>query len=230
MKNIIIIGASGHSKIVIDILEKLKNCSIVGLVDSYKDKSHQVFGYQVLGTEADLPTLIQKYHIDAGIIAIGDNYSRFRIYEKITSLIPDFKFVSAVHPSVIIGKNVNLGMGVVVLAGVVINADSKIGNQCIINTKSSVGHESVMNDFSSLSPGVTLGGKVTIGFCSAICLGANIIECIEVGSHTVIGAGALVNKPIGDLQLAYGVPAKTIRFRKADEPYLGRIYKYQVKD
>lgn len=229
MKNVIIIGASGHAKVIIDILEQVGGHNIVGLVDSFKDRTHSIFGYQVLGTEDDLPQLIKTHNIEAGIIAIGDNYSRHWIHQKITSLAPGFQYISAIHPSCIIGKEVSIGSGVVMLPGVVVNADAKIGNQCIINTKSSVGHESIMEDFSSLSPGVTIGGNVRIGYCSAICLGVNVIESISIGNHSVIGAGSLVNKPIDDQVLAYGTPAKPIRFREKNEPYLGSPYKYKLK-
>lgn len=229
MKNVIIIGASGHAKVIIDILEQVGGHNIVGLVDSFKDRTHSIFGYQVLGTEDDLPELIKTYNIDGGIIAIGDNYSRHWIHQKIMSIVPNFQFVSAIHPSCIIGKEVAIGSGVVMLPGVVVNAEAKIGNQCIINTKSSVGHECILDDFSSLSPGVTLGGNVHIGYASAIGLGANVIESVSIGEFSVIGAGSLVNKPIGDRILAYGVPAKEVRFREKNEPYLGSPYKYKIR-
>ncbi|MFH4969071.1 acetyltransferase [Gaetbulibacter sp. M240] len=229
MKNIVIIGASGHAKVVIDIIEHKGTYNIVGLVDSYKDDTHTLFGYQVLGSENDLPDLIKKYDLYGGIIAIGDNFSRKYLYDKITFRLPHFNFLSAIHPNTIIGKNVTIEEGTVTLAGVIINSDAHIGKLCIINTNSSVGHESLLADFSSLAPGVTLGGSTKIGYCSAICLGANIIETIEIGAHTVIGAGALVNKPIGDHKIAYGVPARIIRTREENEPYLGGIYKYNLK-
>jgi sugar O-acyltransferase (sialic acid O-acetyltransferase NeuD family) len=140
--------------------------------------------------------------------------------EKIRLLAPDFTFITAVHPSAQIGREVSIGAGAVLMAGTVVNSDSRIGAHCILNTKSSLDHDCVMDDFSSLAPGVTTGGVVQIGAYSAISLGANIIHGKNIGAHTIIGAGALVRENILDHCVAYGVPARVIRKRAEGEKYL----------
>jgi len=221
MNKILVVGASGHAKVIIDIIERQNEYKIVGLIDSFKEIGETIYDYQVLGTEKDLPQLIETHNIHGGIIAIGDNWTRMNIYNDIAAHTKNFNFIKAIHPNAVIGKNVSIGSGTVIMAGVVINSDAKIGKQCIINTKSSVGHDAVLKNFSSVAPGVSIGGDVKIGKCSAISLGANIIERVKIGKHTVIGAGALVNKDIASNKVAYGVPAKEAKKRNLHEKYLG---------
>ena len=223
VKNILIIGASGHAKVIIDIVEKQHVFNIVGLIDTYKKKGTKLDDYKILGSEDDLPKIISTYNVFGGIIAIGDNFSRMKIFEKIAKRIPDFQFVTAIHPKAVISKKVMIGDGSVIMAGAIVNNNSAIGRHAILNTKCSIDHDCLVNDFSSIAPGATLGGGVQIGIGSAISLGANVIENIRIGQHTVVGAGALVLKSIGDYEIVYGVPAKTIRQRKASDKYLGLI-------
>ncbi|MDO5971152.1 NeuD/PglB/VioB family sugar acetyltransferase [Flavivirga aquimarina] len=223
MNRVLVIGASGHAKVIIDIIKKQAEYEILGLIDSYKKKGTIIGGHKVLGTENDLSKIIEANNIYGGIIAIGDNWTRKKLYKEIAFTLTNFKFITVIHPDAIIGENVTLGEGTAVMAGVVINSDATIGKQCIINTKSSIGHDVTLKDFCSIAPGVTIGGEVVIGKCSAISLGANIIECVKVGKHSVIGAGALVNTNISNCKTAFGVPAKEIKDRKKDDKYLGML-------
>ena len=221
MKKVIVIGASGHSKVIIDIIELQKKYEIVGLVDSFKNKTHVIYNYKVLGTEKDISQLIKAHNIYGFIIAIGDNFTRMRLFKDISLHHKNIKFVTAMHPSAVIGKDVKIGAGSAIMAGVVINSDAKIGEHCIINTNSTIGHDTKIENFSSIAPGVNIGGGVSINTCSAISLGVNILESIKIGKYSVIGAGSLVNKNIKDYKIAYGLPAREIRNRKKNEKYLG---------
>ena len=220
MDKIVIVGASGHGKVVADVVEREGRYAILGWIDSYKPAGGEFFGYPVLGAEEALLGLWQRREIVGGLIAIGDNWSRGRVAEKICSLAPDFAFVTAVHPSAQIARGVSVGAGTVLMAGVIVNSDSRIGAHCILNTRASLDHDCIMDDFSSLAPGVTVGGMARIGMYSAVSLGANIIHGKNIGAHTVVGAGALVQKDIPDHCVAYGVPARVIRQRAEGERYL----------
>jgi len=220
MRNIVIFGASGHGSVVMDCIEKEGKHNFVGYIDSFQKKGRQHNGYPILGNEYDLPYLIEKYNIKGGIVAIGDNWIRKIIVERILRIASDFCFVSAVHPTSTIGANVEIGPGSVVMPGVIINANSTIGNHCILNTNSSLDHDGLLCNFSSLAPRVCVGGNFILGTGSAICLGTNIIETITIGKHTIIGAGSLVVGNVDSYVLAYGSPAKKIRTRIAGEPYL----------
>ena len=223
MKKVLIIGASGHAKVVIDIIELQKKYQIAGLIDSFKNKNHFLYNYKVLGTEKDISQIIKPHNIYGCIIAIGDNFTRMRMFKNISRHNKNIKFITAIHPSAIIGKDVKIGSGSAIMAGVIINSDAHIGEHCIINTNSSVGHDTKIENFSSIAPGVTIGGQNKIGHCSAISLGANIIENITIGKHCVIGSGSLVNKNIGPNKVAYGSPVKEIRTRKDDDKYLNKF-------
>ncbi|MDW5289374.1 acetyltransferase [Formosa sp. PL04] len=221
MNKIVIIGASGHAKVIIDIIELQNQFEIIGLVDTYKKKGEILYNYKILGTEKDLPILIKEHDIDGGIIAIGDNWTRKKVYEEIEGIFSDFKYITAIHPHSVIGKNVKIGAGTVIMAGVIINSDAVIDRHSIINTKSSVGHDTIIKEFASVAPGVTIGGDVNIGKGTAISLGVNVLEGVTIGKYCVIGAGSLVNRNIKAKTLAYGIPAKIIKKRNLDDKYLG---------
>ena len=220
MNNIVLIGASEHAKVVMDVIEKEGKYKIYGLIDSFKPAGEKVFGYEILGTEDKLVELFSSGKVTSGLITIGDNWTRFQMAEKVLKLLPDFQFVSSVHPSANIARGVTIGVGSVLMAGVVVNSDSTIGDFCIMNTRSSLDHDSVMGDFSSLAPGATTGGKVAIGSFSVVSLGASVVHSVNIGEHTVLGAGALVLQDVPAHCVAYGVPAKVVRTRQAGEKYL----------
>lgn len=222
MNNIIIYGASGHSKMIIDIIHKTQSHKIIGFLDKYKTKGESINGYNVLGDLSALPQLIKSHNINGIVIGIGDNYTRKLSYEKIIKIAPDLKFVPVVHPTAILAEEIVVSDGTVIMAGVIVNANAKIGKFCILNTKSSLGHDSTMADFSSLASGSTVAGNVNIGECSAICIGTLIINNVDIGNHTVIGSGALVVHSIGDFKQAVGVPINLIKERSIDSKYLNR--------
>lgn len=226
MKKILIIGASGHAKVIIDIIEKRNEYEIIGFIDSYKKPNQKVMTYNILGDEKLIPKLMKTKNVIGGVIAIGDNWSRKKVRDYIKSIAPKFKFLPAIHPNAILYNNLKIKQGVVIMGGVIVNSDSKIEEFGILNTGASLGHDSIMNKFSSLAPAVTVGGNVTIGAFSAISIGATIIQCIRIGKHTVVGAGSLVLNNLGNYLVAYGVPAKKIRSRKEDDPYLSNNYNF----
>lgn len=220
MKNILIFGASGHSKMIVDIILKTKSYNLTGFLDSNIQIGNTIYGYNILGDISNLNDIIDKYNIYGIVIGIGDNYTRKIISEEVRKQAPKIKFINIIHPSAVIAEDITISEGAVIMAGAIVNAGAKIGRFCILNTKSSLGHESTMADFSSLASGATVGGNVNIGNCSAICLSASIINNINVGNHTVIGSGALVIKSIGDFKQAIGVPINVIKDRSIDSKYL----------
>ncbi|SIQ93372.1 NeuD/PglB/VioB family sugar acetyltransferase [Maribacter ulvicola] len=227
MQNVIIFGASGHGSVVLDCLEKEGRYNVIGFVDSFKKKGSRINGYQVLGSEVDLPYLINRYHIDGGIVAIGDNWTRKLIVDRILKIAPNFSFINTVHPNAVLGKDILIGCGNVFMPGAIVNANSIIHDFCIINTNASLGHDGIMDSYSSLAPSVCAGGGLRLGRYSAISLGVNVINGIEIGQHSVIGAGSLVVDHFGDNIMAYGLPAKIVRVRAVGEPYLSTHKKWQ---
>ncbi|MEM9142816.1 MAG: acetyltransferase [Bacteroidota bacterium] len=222
MKNIVIFGAYGHGSVVLDCIEKEGKYRIIGFLDSFKKRGLHLNGYTVLGSEFHLPYLIQKHNIHAGIIAIGDNWLRKLLVDRIAKIAPGFEYVHTVHPKAVIGKDVRIGKGSVVLPGAVVEANATVGTFCIVNTNASLGHHGRMGDYSSLAPKSCTGGHFILGKFSAICLGTSVIDNITISEHSVVGAGSLVVGNIGSYTVAYGAPAKKIRPRAAGEPYTGK--------
>lgn len=215
MADIFIYGASGHAKVIVDIIEQAGIHQIIGFVDD-SGSVDNLMGYPVA---RDI-----SYYLDggirAGLVAIGDNWQRNRLVTKILDKCKKFEFITAIHPSVQKANNVVIGNGTVVMAGCNINPSTQVGNHCIVNTGSNVDHDCTINNFASLSPGVVLGGNVVIGEYTAVGLGASVIQKIEIGAHTVIGAGSVVVKDIPSLCVAFGNPCKFVRRREVDESYL----------
>jgi len=165
-------------------------------------------------------SLINENSVYGGVVAISDNWQRYEFVETITSLVPDFNFITTIHPEAILGKGITIGSGTVILASSVINANSYIGVFCILNTNSSLDHDGYMDDFSSLASRASVGGNFFLGRFSAICMGTNIIGSIRIEEHTVVGAGSLVVNNIASKIFSFGIPAKKIRNRSIGEPYL----------
>lgn len=220
MKNILIYGASGHAKMIIDVIKKNKSHNIIGFVDTYKPLGYQLSGYKVIGHLEHLKQLTIDLDIDGIIIAIGDNFTRQKVVTNIKNILHQIQFVTVIHPTAVLAEDIIIEHGSVIMAKAVINSGAKVGKFCIINTASTLGHDSIMADFSSLASGVTVAGNVKIGVGSAMCLRAIIIQNIEIGNNTVIGAGSLVLKSIGDLKTAFGNPINTIKDRNKESKYL----------
>lgn len=220
MENILIIGSSGHAKVLIDIVEKEQKFKIAGLIDRFKKVGEEVMGYTILGKDEDLPELVKNHSIFGILIGVGDNWARYQISENIKKNYPSIKFISTVHPSAQLAKEVTIGMGSVLMAGAIVNSCSSIGDFCIVNTNASLDHDSIMSDCSSLGPGVATGGNCKIGIGTAVGIGAIISHEITIGEHTVIGAGSTVLKNIDANKIAYGTPAEIICKRNSGDSYL----------
>lgn len=220
MKRIIVIGASGHARIIIDCLERGGEYQVAGLLDDRLPVGEERFGLPILGAPGDIAKLAAEYALAGGVVGIGDNWTRRLVYQAVRELAPDFRFVSVIHPSAQIGSDVTIGDGSVVMAGGIVSPGATVGNNCVISTNSSLGHESTMNEHGSLSPKVATGGNVRIGTCTAVMLGVSIAHGVTIGDHTVVGAGSLVLRDLPSNCVAYGTPAKFVRQRLPSEPYM----------
>lgn len=218
-KEVIIIGSAGHSKVIIDIFEK-NNWKIWGFLDVYRAIGEETKGYKVIGKEDNLKEISKDYPHASYFIAIGDNWIRQKVRNKIYSFFPEATFANAIHPNATIGNNVSLGVGIAIMAGAVINSGSTIEDFTIINTRASLDHDGKLSKFSSLAPNAVTGGNVTIGECSAVSIGATVKHGVTIGNHTVVGASALLLNDCGDNEVVYGIPAKKVRNRAIGEQYL----------
>lgn len=217
-EKLIIIGASGHAKVIIDIVEKQDQYELLGLIESNPKLEKKVLGYGILGDESILSESI--YNDVYLFIAIGDNWIRHLVKDKISTLNQSIKFATLIHPSAQIAKDVKIGEGVAIMASAIVNSDSTIDNFTIINTKASMDHDGYLGAFASLAPNATTGGNVSIGNFTSVGISATIKHGVQIGAHSVIGGGAFVLKNFEDNQVIFGVPAKAIRSRIMGEKYL----------
>jgi sugar O-acyltransferase (sialic acid O-acetyltransferase NeuD family) len=217
---LIIIGSSGHAKVVIDIVEKQNIYELIGLIDPYREINDSTFSYRILGSEEVIPNIYKKHNNLKIFIAIGDNYNRYEVKNRLVNNFPNLDFISLIHPSAQLGINVKIGIGVVIMAGVVINSNTIIEDFVIINTRSSIDHDCKICKHTSIAPGVTIGGNCIIGELSAISIGAILKHKISVGNNCLIGAGSLLINDCIDNSVMFGSPAKFIRIRSKNEKYL----------
>ena len=199
---LIIIGASGHGKVVADIAIKMNKWQSIAFLDD--DESIKTsMGLEVIGRTADAFT----YKDEADFfVAIGSNTTREKIQEKLIE--QGINVICLIHPSAVIGTNVEIGFGSVVMAGVVINSSSRIGNGCIINTSSSLDHDNFIEDYVHISPGVNIAGTVKVGNGSWIGIGSVVSNNVNICSSCKVGAGAVVVKNITEPGTYVGVPAR----------------------
>lgn len=204
---IFVFGASGHAKVVLDVLEREGRYAVVFLVDDDPAlKGQQFFGYPVIGGKDEL--LAQPAPPRRGIVAIGSNRARRAVADWLAE--HDFGLVSTVHPSAQLGRETSIGAGTVIMAGAVVNSAAVIGRNVIVNTRASIDHDCRVGDHVHLAPGTTLCGTVTIGEGSFVCAGATVIPNLTVGNGVTIGAGAIVIRDVADDMTVAGVPAREI--------------------
>ena len=220
MLPIIIVGSSGHAKVIIDIIEKQGKYHILGLIDDFKTVGVEVLGYKILGKETDIPQIVAEKNVQSVFVAIGDSWVRYNFVERIKKANPNLQFATLIHPNTSIAKNVEIGQGTVLMSGAIVNTDTQIGDFAIINTKASADHDCKIGNFATLSPAATLGGNVTIGDFAVVSINAAVKHGVKIAEHTIVGGGAFVNKDIESYAVAVGVPAKIIKKRTIGEKYL----------
>lgn len=199
-KKVMIFGASGHAKVIADIIIKSKDI-LVGFLDDGIEKGTKVLGYEVLGRCEEC---VQYQDVEF-IIGIGSNQIRKEIASKY-----QLKWYTAIHPQAIIGMDVKIDGGTVIMAQSVINSSANIGKHCIVNTGTIVEHDTLINDYVHLSPNTTICGNVHIGECTHIGANATVINNLNVTSNSIVGAGSVVIQDIKERGTYAGVPAKKL--------------------
>jgi sugar O-acyltransferase (sialic acid O-acetyltransferase NeuD family) len=208
-RKILVYGASGHGKVVIDILLELGVPGVLGFVDDGRDRQGRtVAGFPVLGDGEWLRAEAARAPL-AVALGIGDNRARQRVAERCVGL--GAALVTAIHPRAMVSRLASVGDGAVVMAGAVVNPDAAVGRGVIVNTGAVIEHDVSLGDFSHVSPGAALGGAAKVGALSHIGLGASVLPGVAIGARVVVGAGATVTRDLEDAVVAVGVPARVIR-------------------
>ena len=195
----VIVGASGHGKVIAEIIEACFGALPYHFMD--KKPMASFFNRKVV-----LPSpLAQGAEL---VIAVGNNRTRRQLAESFR----EQAFPTLVHPRANVSTSVRIGFGTVVMAGASINADAVIGQHVILNTNCSVDHDCRVDDFVHLSPNAALAGNVHVGEGAHIGIGASVIQGIVIGKWVTVGAGAVIIENVPDFAVVVGVPGKVIKY------------------
>lgn len=198
MNDIFLYGASGHARVIVDVIEAAGG-RVAGLIDDDPSVS------DLLG--------IPVSHAFSGqsplIISIGNNGIRKMLAGRLS-----VRFATAVHPSAVVSPRAVLGEGTVVMQGAVIQSSAAVGRHCIVNTGASIDHECRIGDYVHVSPHATLCGGVSVGEGSWIGAGATIIQGVRIGRWCMIGAGSVVVDDIPDGVVAFGNKCRIVKYKE----------------
>lgn len=202
MKDVIIIGASGHAKVIADIIIKSGD-NVVGFLDDNTALPEKIIGIPYLGLISEVSKYKDTYSF---VIGIGNNQIRKKIAQQY-----HVNWHTAIHPSAVIAMDTHIGEGTVVMANAVINPSATIGKHCIINTGAVIEHDNCLADYVHVSPNTTLCGTVSIGEQTHIGAGAVIKNNTDVCSNVVIGVGGVVIRNIEESGTYVGVTVRKIK-------------------
>lgn len=213
MKKIAIIGAGGFGrevKMLIDqINQQKKKYDIIGFFDD-KEYTENINGLPYLGKLSEIDNVDFPLSL---VISIADPKTKKKIYNTLKN--GNIDFPNLIHPSVLIGEDdVELGIGNIICAGTIITVNIKIEDFVILNLSCTVGHDTTIKSYSSFMPSVNISGEVVIHEGVYVGTGAKIINLLEIGEYTIVGAGAVVSKTLPAKCTAVGIPAKPIKFHE----------------
>ena len=206
-KPVIIIGAGGHARVLFDCL-RLQGVNVLGMLDKAGAENGN-FALPIIGDD----NAISEYPSDTvelvnGLGSVGNMNLRTSIFLRFKKL--GYRFRSVIHPSAIIAHDCELGEGVQVFAGAVINTGTKIAADTIVNTGAIVDHECIVGSHVHIAPGCTLSGGIHIGDGTHIGTGTKIIQGISIGNRALVAAGSVVVKNVPDGKKVMGVPARIV--------------------
>lgn len=216
MKKIVIIGAGGHARDVLDVFEdcneRSREYEVLGFVveTPYFRPTQLVNDYPVLG---DFDWLAKNASNVELVCGVGDTALRRRLTERAASL--GGRFGSVVHPSALLTRRVTISEGCVVSAGVIMTSRVHLGRHVHVNLASTLAHDVAVDAYATIAPGVRLSGNVHVGEGANVGTGATIIEKLEIGAWSTVGAGAAVVRDVPPNATAVGCPARVIKQRAA---------------
>jgi sugar O-acyltransferase (sialic acid O-acetyltransferase NeuD family) len=210
VRPVIIIGAGGHTKVLIATLVLLRR-EIIGVMEANHEKQGGFLSaIPIIGDDQAIKNYKpEKIELVNGIGSVGSPHKRMEIYQRFKK--QGYKFAGVVHPSAIVMSDVQFGEGVQIMAGAIIQPGVRIGDNAIINTGAILDHDCIIGEHTHIAPGAVLSGGVHIGVASHVGTSATIIQGIRIGGNSIIGAGAVVIKNIPADNKAAGVPARNIK-------------------
>ena len=202
--SLILIGAGGHARACIDVVEEEGIYKIVGLIGLAQEVGSKHFGYEVIATDVEIGEVAKQFQF--ALITIGQIHSaeqRIRLFTQARAA--GFTFPTVIAPTAHVSSHTTIGMGTIVMHGAIINAGALVGNNCIINTKSLVEHDTHVADHCHLSTGAILNGNSSIGTGAFIGSRAVIKEGVSIGANSLVGMGLMVRHNIADNEKYLGL-------------------------
>ncbi|MFC0524554.1 acetyltransferase [Pontibacillus salicampi] len=205
--DMVLVGAGGHAKVVLDVLSQLNDISVIGILDKYE--TGKVLGeWEIIGNDELLSDLYTN-GLRKVFISIGDNAVRSKLYTYCVSL--GYTSIPVISRRASVSKWSSIDQGAIIMGGAIIQPNVQIGENSIINTGAVIDHDSFVGSHCHIAPGVHMAGNVTVGKESFIGIGSSVKDGVKIGAGCVLGAGSIVVSNIPDYSLAYGSPAKVIR-------------------
>jgi acetyltransferase EpsM len=208
-RRVIVWGAGGHGKVVVDALLACNRWDVIGILDDDEKKVGQkVLGIPVLDASEGVARLAVELNFEMVGIAIGDNYMRDLKFREVRE--SGLKPLNVIHPSVHMSRFVELGEGVTILAGATINPGTTIEDNVCVNTAASIDHDNYLERSCHVFPNATLAGGVRVGAFSYVGSGAVVTPNVVVHKYSYVGAGAVAVEDVPEGVIVAGVPAREI--------------------
>jgi UDP-N-acetylbacillosamine N-acetyltransferase len=210
-RSLVVYGAGGHARVVADLIRLGGRYTVVGFLDDVnRDRHGRAFeGAPILGGLDRLEGL-RAQGVRAGVVAVGDCAHRLRLADLLS--LAGFELPTFIHPAAVVARSAVIGPGSVLVAGAIVNPGAHLGAQVLVNTAASIDHDCVVADGVHVACGARLAGEVHIGRGTWIGLGALVKEQVRIGAGTIVGAGSVVLEDLPGGVVAYGCPAKVIRY------------------
>tara|TARA_Y100000996_G_scaffold408941_1_gene388828 strand:- start:247 stop:909 length:663 start_codon:yes stop_codon:yes gene_type:complete len=220
MKNIIIFGSGGHAKVILSEILKYKNkYNFFGFVDSSKRNGQTIIkinkkNYKVISIKKNQTKNLY------GVIGIGDNYLRYKMYKKIIKELVNIKWETIISKNSKLSPNTQIAGGSVILGNSFIGTGTKIKEHCIINSSNSIDHDNFFENFSSTGPGVITGGNVKVDNYSHLGIGCVVKNNISIKENVICGGKSYINVNCKKNSIYIGTPCKFKKYRKLGDKYL----------
>jgi len=195
-RQLILIGAGGHARACIDVIETEKKYTIAGLVGRAEEVDAKIFAYKVLGTDSSLFMLAGEFNY--AFIGVGQlKTPKIRIHLFEQGLAAGFLFPTIISPQAYVSPHAKIGEGTIVMHGAIVNAGASVGKNCIINSNALIEHDSIIGDNTHISTGAIVNGGAEVGSGSFVGSRSVISNCVSIGRNSIIGLGAEVKLSLG---------------------------------
>lgn len=200
MKKIIIVGAGGHARSCIEVVESEGNYKIAGLVGLKSEIGAEICGYKVIASDDDLPRMLNDFEYAVNALGqIANPAPRSKKFEELRSI--GFKTPSVIASSAIVASSASIGEGTILMHGSIVNSGATIGQNCIINSFALIEHDCSVGSNTHISTGALINGGAVVGSNSFIGSGAILKQGIEVADNCVVGMGVRLHRNLSESQV-----------------------------